>query len=122
MGVYMVGGGSAQQAPFNRTFFNVTLGDILQRGPKEKTFKLLLFLADGTTLDVCAIDELTDDYLTLRAYTADEAACDLTVNLVPYTLIYRIEIAPKESESNNRMGFRWAPPARRGTAIRKPTK
>jgi hypothetical protein len=119
MGVYMVGSGGAQ-APFNRTFFNVTLGDILQRAPKEKNTKLLLFLADGSTLDVCAIDELADDYLALRAYRAEEAACDITINLVPYTLIYRIEIAPKEDENSTRLGFRWSPPARRGTAIRKP--
>jgi len=122
MGVYMVGSGSAQ-SPFNRTFFNVTLGDILQRAPKNKSTRLLLFLADGTTLDVCAIDELADDYLAVRAYRAEEAACDLTINLIPYTLIYRIELAPKESESNNRMGFRWAPPAaRKGTSVRRPAK
>ena len=119
MGVYMVGSGSAQ-APFNRTFFNVTLGDILKSGPKDKNTRLLIFLADGTTLDVCAIDELADDYLAVRAYRAEEAACDLTVNLIPYTLIYRIEIAPKETEDSERLGFRWSPPTRRGTSIRKP--
>ncbi|HXX93289.1 MAG TPA: hypothetical protein VEN81_06620 [Planctomycetota bacterium] len=122
MPVYMFGGGGGPQAPFNRTFFNVTLGDILQRAPKEKTYKLHLYLVDGITLDVCAIDEMTDDYLTVRAYTGEEEGCDLTVNLIPYTLIYRIEFAPKESENSNRLGFRWSPPSRRGTAIRKPSK
>ena len=119
MGVYMVGSGSAQ-APFSRTFFNVTLGDILQRAPKGKATKLLLFLADGSTLDVCAIDDLADDYLAVRSYRAEEGACDVAVNLIPYTLIYRIEIAPKEDDTGTRLGFRWTPPARRGTAIRKP--
>jgi hypothetical protein len=123
MGVYMLGSGGSQQAPFNRTFFNVTLGDILQRAPKDKTLQLHLSLADGTVLDVCAIDELADDYLSVRAYATEEDACDLSVNLVPYTLIYRITIGPKESQNSQRMGFRWSPPAsRRGTAIRKAPK
>ena len=119
MGVYMVGSGGPQ-SPFNRTFFNVTLGEVLQRAPKDKSTKLLLFLADGTSLDVCAIDDMADDYLVVRAYRAEEGACDLGINLIPYTLIYRIELAPKEDENSTRLGFRWSPPARRGTSIRKP--
>jgi hypothetical protein len=47
-------------APFSRTFFNVTLGDMLEKDGKEKDHKLTLFLTDGTTLDVCSIDELAD--------------------------------------------------------------
>ena len=122
MGVYMVGSGSSQ-APFSRTFFNVTLGDILQRSPKDKHARLLLYLADGATLDVCAIDELADDYLVVRAYGANEAACELSINLIPYTLIYRLEIAPKEDETSGRLGFRWSPPAaRKGTSVRRPAK
>ena len=121
MGVYMVGSGSAQ-APFSRTFFNVTLGDILQRAPKGKATKLLLFLADGSTLDVCAIDDLADDYIAVRAYKAEDQACDVGVNLIPYSLIYRIELSPKDNENSTRLGFHWTPPVKRGTSIRKPSK
>ena len=72
---------------------------------------------------MCAIDELTDDYLSVRAYAAQEDACELSINLIPYTLIYRIMIGPKESQNSQRMGFRCSPPAsRRGTAVRKPPK
>jgi hypothetical protein len=121
MPVYMVGSGGAQ-SPFNRTFFNVTLGDLLQRAGREKSQKLLLFLADGTTLDVCSIDDLADDYIAVRSYHANEEACELSVNLIPYSLIYRIEMSPKDAESSARVGFHWTPPAKRGTAIRKPAK
>jgi len=86
MPVYMVGSGGAQ-SPFNRTFFNATLGDLLQRAGREKSQKLLLFLADGTMLDVCSIDDLADDYISVRAYRANEETCDLSVNLIPYSLI-----------------------------------
>ena len=120
MAIHMFGGGSSPQGPFNRTFFNVTLGDVLERASHEKGTKLLLFLGDGTTLDVCAIDEITEDYLCVRAYRDEEDTCDLSVNLIPYTLIYRIELAPKSLDTANRVGFRWTPPSRRsGTSVRK---
>ena len=122
MPVYMLGSGGAQ-APFNRTFFNVTLGDLLQKAGREKSEKsqkLLLFLADGTALDVCSIDELADDYIAVRSYRASEETCDLSVNLIPYNLIYRIELLPKETENSTRLGFHWAPPPRRATTLRKP--
>jgi len=121
MPVYMVGSGGAQ-SPFNRTFFNVTLGDVLQRAGRDKSYKLLLYLADGTTLDVCAIEDMADDYLVVRGYKADDDSCDVGVNLIPYSLIYRIEVTPKNSDSSSRLGFHWAPPIKKGTAIRKPSK
>lgn len=118
MAIHMVGSGSSE-APFNRTFFNVTLGDVLERSSKDKTTKLLLYLGDGITLDVCAIDEMTDDYLCVRAYREGDDTCDLTVHLLPYSLIYRIELAPKDAENTSRLGFNWSPPPRRATATRK---
>ena len=121
MPVYMVGSGGGQ-SPFSRTFFNDTLGDVFQRAGRDKNHKLLLYLADGTTLDVCAIDDLADDFIAVRAYHAEDQACDLSVNLIPYSLIYRIELVPKESDSSTRLGFHWTPPVKRGTAIRKPSK
>lgn len=118
MAIHMFGG-SSPQGPFNRTFFNVTLGDVLERSSHEKGTKLLLYLGDGTTLDVCAIDEITDDYLAVRAYQDEDDTCEITVNLIPYTLIYRIELAPKAPENTSRMGFRWTPPTRRTGTTRK---
>jgi hypothetical protein len=118
MPVYMIGGGS-HDAPFNRTFFNVTLGDLLQQGKREGDQRLTLFLTDGTTFDVCSIEQLADSYLVVRAYRGGEDACDLSVNLLPYGLIYRIELAPKEGADGKRLGFHWAPAVRSRTSVRR---
>lgn len=111
MALHLLGGGLAA-SPFNRTFFNVAFADILERAGKERPQKLTLFLADGTTLDVCALDDLSDTYLALRAYLSEGDSCETTTHLIPYGLIYRIELAPKENASP-RMGFRWSPQPRR---------
>ena len=97
-------GGSSGDIPFNRTFFNVTLGEMIDSNGKEKPVKLTLFLSDGTTLDVCMIEELSDNYLSARAYQGQTDSCELSTQLIPYGLIYRIEIAPK-SEESSRVGF-----------------
>ncbi len=91
-------------APFNRTFFNVTLSEMVEQNGKEKPVKLTLFLSDGTTLDVCMIEELTGSYLVVRAYQGASDSCELGLQLIPYGLIYRIEIAPKDEQST-RVGF-----------------
>jgi hypothetical protein len=117
MGIFTLGGG-AGEPPFNRTFFNVTLGDILQRSGKDVDQQLTLFLTDGTTLDVCEIDELADQYLMLRSYASGDDACDLAVQLVPYVLIYRMQITPRGAD-NNRVGFHWTPRTRK-TSRRSP--
>jgi hypothetical protein len=120
MPVYTLGG-SHGEAPFSRTFFNVTLGDILEKDGKEKDHRLTLFLADGALLDVCSIEELADQYVMLRAYRRSEDACDLSLNLVPYSLIYRIELAPKATQGD-RVGFHWAPPSKARATSRRPGK
>jgi hypothetical protein len=118
MPIHLLGGGFGE-APFSRTFFNVALGEILSKAGKDKEQRLTLYLTDGTLLDVCEIEELADAHLTLRAFRKDDDACDLGVHLIPYALIYRIEITPKSAEDSNRVGFHWAPPAmRRGTSRR----
>ena len=121
MAIYLPGGGFGE-APFNRTFFNVTLGDILARGGKEKEQKLTLFVSDGTLLDVCSIEELGDSYLVLRAYGKNDGACELSTHLIPYSLIYRIEVLPKSAEDNNRVGFHWVPTPRKAATSRKPAR
>jgi hypothetical protein len=117
MAIYSLGG-NAGDAPFNRTFFNVTLGDVLERIGKTREHKLTLYLTDGSTLDVCNIDELADAYLALRAYAKDEEGCEVSVQLIPYSLIYRIELIPR-AEENNRVGFHWAPPGKKGHTGRR---
>lgn len=95
--------------PFNRTFFNVTLVELLERSGTKESLRLTLFLTDGATLDLCKIEEMKEQYLVLRGYKGDEDLCDLTLHLVPYGLIYRLELAPKESD-DRRVGFHWTPP------------
>jgi hypothetical protein len=107
MAVQLIGGGGAD-VPFNRTFFNVTLADLVEPG-KDGAQKLTLYLVDGTTLDVCRIEEMADNYLGLRAYKAGSDACDTTLHLIPYGTIYRLEIAADAGENDGgRLGFSWS--------------
>lgn len=117
MGIYMVGGG-LPHSPFDRTFFNVTIGEILSRASPDQGQALTLFLADGTMLDVCDLQELSDRYVALRVYRGAEEACDTSLHLVPYGLIYRIEIGPKGG-AGPRMGFRWTGAPRKAVPARK---
>ena len=104
MSVQLIGG-SLTDAPFNRTFFNITLGELLDQEGKDKSQRLTLFLSDATQFEVCSIDKLSDEYLSLRAYQGAEDSCELAVHLIPYVLIYRIEISPKIRDSSGRVGF-----------------
>ena len=104
-------GGSAGDVPFNRTFFNVTLGDMVSQNGKEKAVKLTLYLSDGATLDVCSIDELTDAYVAARAYQANTDSCELTVQLIPYEQAYAKDFedmqrrVPSIEKIRERVGF-----------------
>ena len=117
MAIQLIGGTSGD-VPFNRTFFNVTLGEMIDQNGKEKSVKLTLYLSDGTTLDVCMIDQLADLYLAVRAYQGQSDTCEMSVQLIPYGLIYRIEIAPKAEESS-RVGFQWKPGGKKGLTTRR---
>ena len=106
MAVQLIGG-SAGDVPFNRTFFNVALADLVEP-TKGQAQKLTLYLVDGTTMDVCRIEEMADHYLALRAYRAGTDACDTTLHLIPYGTIYRIEIAQHGADDDaSRLGFSW---------------
>jgi len=115
MSVFTIGGGQGDP-PFNRTFFNVTLGELVERCGPGKEKRLTLFLTDGSTLDVCGIDELTDHYVALRNYTNGDDACATAVQLIPYALIYRVEITPRSADEQ-RVGFHYTP-AKRATSRR----
>lgn len=106
MAVQLIGG-STGDMPFNRTFFNVTLTDLVEPA-KDQAQKLTLYLVDGSTMDVCRIEEMADAYLALRAYRTGSDACDTTLHLIPYGTIYRIEISQQGREDEgSRLGFSW---------------
>lgn len=109
MSIYLIGEEGRGGPPFSRAFFSTTLGEMLDQEKKQQRHKLSLFLTDGTTLDVCKIDELNDQYMSVRAYRGEEDACTLTRDIIPYGLIYRVQIAPKEGDEEH-IGFTWNPP------------
>lgn len=96
--------GQTSGGPFNRTYFNVRLPELVRESGAPDTAKVTLYLSDGLRLGLCHIEELSDDYLVVRGYR-DEPGCDLSVHVIPYGLIYRMEIDPTGG-SEPRMGFR----------------
>ncbi len=108
--VYLIGG-QGGEAPFGRAFFNTTLGDLVNGDAKEG-HKVTLFLVDGGSLDICSIEQLSDAYAALRAYTRGADACETALQLIPYGAIYRIEIGPALGGEEGRVGFRASKPTR----------
>jgi hypothetical protein len=100
--------GESGGVPFNRSFFNATLGELLEQAGPAGSQTLSLYLVDGTTLEVCKIERLDDGYMTLRAKRAGEEDCELSIQGIPYSIIYRLEIAPKQAD-DKRVGFSWTP-------------
>jgi hypothetical protein len=110
MPIYLLGGAGGNEPPFSRSFFNTTLGDIIERSGKDRSYKLTLYLVDGSTLDVCKIEELADQHMSVRAFQGEDDTCELSLNIIPYGTIYRLQLSPKEEEEGNgRVGFHWAP-------------
>lgn len=107
MPIHLIGEGPGHALPFNRTFFTTTLGEILARNRKEGPQKLTLFLTDGATLDLCNIEGMTDDYLVVRVFSGHGKACGTILDLVPYSLVYRVQLTPIALEEIDRAGFRW---------------
>lgn len=101
MSIYLLGHGSV---PFGRTFFNTALDELLAKAGEGRPHRVTLYLTDGLALDVCEILELGSDYVTVHALRSAEEPCDPTVHLVPYGLIYRVEVAPKAGD-DRRFGF-----------------
>ncbi len=109
--VYLLGESSGG-IPFPRAFFNTTFDVIVQKAGKGHTDRLLFYLSDGTTLDVCQIDELAEAFMVVRGYKGEGDSQDPNVNVIPYGLIYRIELGAKRDDET-RVGFKWVPPAAR---------
>ena len=115
-------GATIPGSPFNRTFFNVTLGDLIEKDGKKPVRRLLLYLADGSMLEVEEIEELEDAYLIIRAVKgSDEEGSNPSIHLVPYTLIYRIELSPTRRETGQ-VGFQWKPSPGKAGGTRRARK
>ena len=118
MTLWMMGGGG-WQPPFNRTFFNVALGEILQRAGKDKGNRLTLYLVDGSQLDIRTIEELSDAFVVVRASLHHEEEAELQLHVLPYSSIYRLEVAGAPDGESRRLGFRWTPMTGRAREARK---
>ena len=107
MSIHFIGESSSAAPPFDSLFFKSAFDQVVERAGKGAQ-KLTLFLSDGSQFDVCEIVELADAYMVLRGYAESGDACDLALTVLPYGLIYRLELGPK-SNNSTRVGFSWAP-------------
>ncbi len=105
MTLWMMGGGG-WQPPFNRTFFNASLAELLERAGRGTESRLTLYLVDGSQLDVRAIESLSDQFLTVRAAFRDEGESELSVHALPYSSVYRVEVARAADGDVRKLGFR----------------
>lgn len=112
-------GSAGTQAPFNRTFFNVALGELLGPDKSGRAHRLLLHLVDGTPLDVRSIETLSEYYFIVRACGANEDSAKVPLHVLPYGAIYRIELDDRSDEENRRLGFQWAPMEERLHQVRR---
>jgi len=109
MAIHFFGESSYAAPPFDSLFFKSSFDEIVERAGKGAN-KLTLFLSDGTTFEVCDIVELTEAYMVVRGYKEESDTCEIALTVLPYGLIYRLELGPKGAEGT-RVGFKWTPPA-----------
>jgi hypothetical protein len=114
MPIHLIGT-TAGDAPFNRVFFNTTLGEIIGNGESRK---VTLFLVDGVTLDVVSVESLNDQYATVKAHNANKEPSETSLLLIPYGTIYRVEISGPENDED-RVGFHFSAREKRGTPPRR---
>lgn len=111
MPIHLIGT-TAGDAPFNRVFFNTTLGEIIGNGGESR--KVTLFLVDGVTLDVSSVESLNDQYATVKAHDPNKESAETRLHLIPYGTIYRVEIAGQDNDAD-RVGFHLSGREKRGT-------
>jgi hypothetical protein len=109
MAIHFIGESSIASPPFDSLFFKSSFDQIVERAGKGAQ-QLTMHLSDGTTFDVCEIVELAESYMVVRGYHGETDACELSLTVLPYGLIYRLNLGPK-SNNATRVGFRWSPPA-----------
>ena len=109
MSIHFIGESSSAAPPFDSLFFKSAFDQVVERAGKGAQ-KLTLFLSDGSQFDVCEIVDLADAYMVVRGYKEATDTCELALNMLPYGLIYRLELGPK-SNDGTRVGFKWSPPA-----------
>jgi hypothetical protein len=102
-------GESGGGTPFGRSFFNSAFEPLVHKLGKDAAKRLLLYISDGTIFEVAQIEELAENYLVVRGYKGDEDAAEQSIQVLPYGLIYRLELG-SQPESGTRVGFKWAPP------------
>jgi len=107
MSIHFIGESAAAAPPFDSLFFKSSFDQIVEKAGKTAN-RLTLFLSDGTSFDVCQMEELADAYMVVRGYREAGDTCDLAVNVIPYGLIYRLELGPKGG-GTTRVGFAWTP-------------
>ncbi len=108
MAIHLIGEKPGQGPTFDRSFFRAKFDGIVERLGKELASRLTLFLLDGSSIQVSQIDELADDFMAVRGRTGDDEHGEMAVNLIPYGLIYRIELGSKQGTEGH-VGFRWIP-------------
>lgn len=104
---------------FSRTFFNVVLDDILNEHAQQGSFRIVFVLMDGTSLEVCHIEELKDAFMIAamaqkgvachrRREGTDGESCMVDLEIIPYFLIQRIRLLAVES-GEGPIGFHLTP-------------
>ncbi len=107
MPIHLIGESAGHAPPFNRGFFSSTIGDIIGKSSQNVPQKLTLFLTDGSTLDLCNIEGMSDEYMIARVFHGHGKACGTIVNIIPFALIYRVQLTPVGHEEADRAGFKW---------------
>ncbi len=107
MPIHLIGESAGHAPPFNRAFFSSTIGDIIGKSSQNVPQKLTLFLTDGATLDLCNIEGMNDEYMIVRIFHGHGKACGTIINILPFALIYRVQLTPVGHEDVDRAGFKW---------------
>lgn len=107
MPIHLIGESAGHAPPFNRTFFSSTIGDIIGKNSQSVPQKLTLFLTDGVTLDLCNIEGMNDEYMIVRAFHGSGKSCGTEIDIIPFSLVYRVQLTPVGHEEAERAGFKW---------------
>ncbi len=114
MPIYLIGEGERSGPPFNREFFQEALNQIVPPNPTGG-YQLKLFLIDGSTLNVCHFSGFSNQLFSVSCFPDEHhecetqtlhtdgekpgccrhGSCDMTMEIVPYAAIYRLQLLPR---------------------------